>query len=57
MDQAYISGEVMVERMKDDIKSVWDAIGGRIIKVAKKFRVAYCSNCFLAELGGTPLPP
>ena len=30
MDQATISREVMVERMKDDIKSIWDATGGRI---------------------------
>ena len=30
MDRAYLSREVMVERMKDDIKSIWDATGGRI---------------------------
>ena len=30
MDQAIISREVLVERMKADIKSIWDATGGRI---------------------------
>ena len=42
MDQAIISREVMVERMKDDIKSIWDATGGRIYlgdkEVTKKWQ-------------------
>ena len=44
MDQAIISREVMVERMKDDIKSIWDATGGRIYLGGKEVQGSIYMN-------------